>query len=172
VWICISSIDLHEKYNSQIKAIVTRILVGAGQYGDIDDCVNEVYLALIEKLQQYSETRGSMGAFVTSITRSTALHYCRGNRRKISELIGDEKLEFLIGDTDFENEVEFQMIFDNMLDKLNEQENALFVMRFMLFYSPEEIAKTLKIKRNAVDVRINRLKKKIKNFLIKGGIML
>ena len=145
-------------------------MTNAGQAFDIDDSVNEVYLALMEKLQQYNETRGSIGAFVAVIARSTALHYCRDNKYKIGELIGDEKLDLLSGDIDVENEVEFQMLVDSILDALNEQENALFILRYILFYSPEEIAKSLKIKRNTVDVRINRLKKKIKNLLIKGGI--
>jgi RNA polymerase sigma-70 factor (ECF subfamily) len=164
----------YEKYNPQIRAIVARILTGSGQGQacDIDDCVNDVYLAIMEKLQQYNETRGSFGAYVAVIARSAALHYRRDNRRKIDELIGDDKLSLLYDYADVENKVEFQMLVDGILDKLNEQENALFVFRFILFYSPEEIAKSLKIKRNAVDVRINRLKKKIKNFLIKGGITL
>jgi RNA polymerase sigma-70 factor (ECF subfamily) len=165
--------NFYEKYNPQIRAIVARILTGSGQTQacDIDDCVNNVYLALMEKLHQYSETRGSLGAFVAVIARSAALHYHRDNKRKIDELVGDDKLDLLSGHLDIENKAEFQILVDSILDKLNERENALFVLRFILFYSPEEIAKSLKIKRNAVDARINRLKKKIKNFLIKGGII-
>ena len=165
--------SLYEKYNPQIRAIVARILASSGQaqFCDIEDCVNDVYLALMEKLQQYNESRGSLGAFITVIARSTALHYRRDNKHKINELIGDNKLNLLHEYSDVENKVEFQILVDSILDKLNEQENALFVLRYILLYSPEEIAKSLKIKRNAVDVRINRLKKKIKNFLIKGGIM-
>jgi RNA polymerase sigma-70 factor (ECF subfamily) len=143
---------------------------GQTQPCDIDDCVNDVYLALMEKLQQYNESRGSLGAFVAVIARSTALHYRRDNKNKIYELIGDDKLNLLHGYLDVENKVEFQILVDGILDKLNEQEKALFVFRYIFLYSPEEIAKSLKIKRSAVDVRINRLKKKIKNFLIKGGI--
>jgi RNA polymerase sigma-70 factor (ECF subfamily) len=181
VWIYISSLNLeitkdekmndgnqieinnnfYEKYNPQIRAIVGRILAGSGQGQacDIDDCVNDVYLAIMEKLQQYNESRGSFGAFVAVIARSTALHYRRDNRHKIDELIGNDKLNLLHEHLDIENKVEFQVLVDSILDKLNEQENALFVLRFILFYSPEEIAKSLKIKRNTVDVRINRLKK-------------
>ena len=162
--------NFYEKYNPQIRAIVAKILNNIGQVQEIDDCVNEVYLALMEKLQQYSETRGSMGAFVAVIARSTALHYCRDNRYNADELIGDEKLDLFSGDIDVENEVEFQMLVESILDKLNEQENALFVLRYILFYSPEEIAKSFNIRRNAVDARLNRLKKKVRNLLIKGGI--
>ncbi|MCL2773956.1 MAG: hypothetical protein FWD71_11465, partial [Oscillospiraceae bacterium] len=83
--------NFYEKYNPQIRAIVARILNYANQARDIDDCVNAVYLELMEKLQQYNETRGSMAAFVAIVARSAALNYCKSNMRKAGELIGDEK---------------------------------------------------------------------------------
>jgi len=71
-----------------------------------------------------------------------------------------------------EDKIEFQMLVESILEKLNEQENALFTFRYILFYSPEEIAKIFKIKRNAVDGRLNRLKNKVKQLLIKGGTII
>jgi len=165
--------SFYEKYNPQIRAIVTRILNSANQSHDIDDCVNNVYLELMGNLQKYNETRGSMAAFVAIITRSTALDYCRGNMRKPGELIGDDKIDFLSEPIEFENKIEFEMLVENILKKLNKQEQVLFTMRYILFYSPDEIAKSMKIRRSAVDMRVSRLKSKIKNFLIKeGGVTL
>ena len=131
-----------------------------------------VFLELMDRLQQYNETRGSMAAFVAVVTRSIALNYCKSGKRKTGELIGDDNIDFLSEPLEFESEIEFEMLVKNILDKLNEKESVLFTMRFILFYPPEEIARTLKITRNAVDVRTNRLKNKIKNLLIKGGIIL
>jgi len=162
--------SFYDKYNPQIRIIVTRILNSSGQARDIDDCVNDVYLKLMEKLHLYNESRGNMAAFVAVVARSTALDYCKGNMRKNSELVGDDKIDFLIEPIEVENKVEFQMLIDNILKKLNEQENVLFTLRYLLFYSPDEIAKSFKINRNAVDGRLNRLKHKIKKLLLKGGI--
>ena len=166
------NINFYEKYNPQIRAIVTRILNYANQSRDIDDCVNIVYVELIEKLRQYNETRGSMGAFVAIVARSTALDYCRSNVRKQSELIGDDKIDFLSEPMEFEDKVEFEMLVESILEKLDEQEIILFTMRYIYYYTPEEIAKALKIRRSAVDMRVSRLRSKIKNFMIKGGITL
>jgi len=121
--------SFYDKYNPQIRKIVARILNNAGQVRDIDDCVNTVYLELMEKLQQYNEMRGSMGAFVAIIARSTALDYCRSNRRKNGELIGDENIDFLSEPIEFEDKVEFQTLVENISEKLNEQESVLFTMR-------------------------------------------
>ncbi|MCL1859162.1 MAG: sigma-70 family RNA polymerase sigma factor [Oscillospiraceae bacterium] len=164
--------NFFEKYTPQIRSIVARILNNAGQTRDIDDCVSTVFLELMGKLQQYNETRGSLAAFITVISRSVALNYCRDNRRQIYELIGDDKIDFLSNPLRFESEVEFDMLVESLFEKLNKQERALFTMRFILFYPPEEIAKKLKITRNAADVRLNRMKSKIKKILTKGGITL
>ena len=163
--------NFFEKYNPTIRGIVTNILKSANQQQDIDDCVNSVFLSLMERLQQYNETRGSMAAFVIIIARSTALDYRRSGIRKTGELIGDDKLDFLSEPIGFENEVEFDMLVENIiLEKLNKEERRLYTMKYVFFDSTEEIAKYFNINRNAVDARIHRLKKKIKNLLKKGGV--
>jgi len=166
--------NFYEKYNPQIRAIVARILNYMNQTNDIDDCVNAVYLELMEKLQQYNETRGSMGAFVSIVARSAALDYCRGSMRETGRLTANiaDNIDFLREPLEFEDRVEFKMLVETILDKLNKKERALFTMRYILYYSPGEIAKVLKIRRSAVDMRVKRLKTKVKNFLIKGGIIL
>jgi RNA polymerase sigma-70 factor (ECF subfamily) len=162
----------YDKYNSQIRAIVTRILNNANQTRDIDDCVNNIYLELIEKLKQYNETRGSIAAFVAIVARSTALNYCKSNMRKNGELIGDDKIDFISEPIEIENKVEFEMLVKSIKEKLNKEERILFTMRYIYYYSPDEIANAFQIKRNTVDKRVSRLKNKVKNILIKGGIIL
>ena len=162
--------DFYEKYDSQIRAVVARILNYAGQTQDIDDCVNIVYVDLLEKLQQYNETRGSMGAFISVISRTAALKYCRKNIRRANELIGGDKMDFLADPIEYEDEAEFNILVEKILAQLNQKERALFTMRYLYFYSPEEIAKVLQIRRSAVDMRVNRLKNKIKSLLKQGGI--
>ena len=164
--------SFYEKYNPQIRAVVTRILNYANLSRDIDDCVNIVYIELMEKLQQYNEMRGSMGAFVAIIARSTTLNYCKSNIRKNSELIGDKNIDFLSEPIEFEDKVEFEMLVDNIRKKLNEQERILFGMRYIYYYTPEEIAKVFNVRRNTVDKRLSRLKSKVKKLLIQGGITL
>ena len=164
--------NFFEKYNSTIRGIVTNILKPANQSQDIDDCVNAVFLNLMEKLQQYNETRGSLAAFVIIIARFTALNYRKSNTRKIGELIGDDKIDFLSEPIEFDDNIEFEMLVKSIKEKLDEQETILFTMRYICYYTPEEIARAFKIKRNTVDKRISRLKSKIKKLLIKGGVIL
>lgn len=163
--------NFYEKYNSTIRGIVVNILKHTNQSQDIDDCVNTVFLNLMENLQKFNETRGSFSAFVIIIARSTALDYRRNSNRKISELVSDDKIDFLGEPIGFENEVEFDMLVQKIiLEKLNNDERRLYTMKYILFDPPDEIAKCFNINRNAVDARIHRLKSKIKKLMKKGGI--
>ena len=164
--------SFYDDYSPQIRAIVSRILTYANQPGDIDDCVNAVFLEVIEKLQQFNETRGSMGAFIAVIARSVALNYCKINARKTGELVGDEKLDFLSSPIEYHDELEFDSFVENIVSRLNKQEKLLFTMRYIYHYTPVEISKVLHINRSAVDMRTTRLKNKIKKFLAKGGIII
>jgi RNA polymerase sigma-70 factor (ECF subfamily) len=158
------------KYEPKIRVIVSGILIHANQPNDIDDCINTVFLKIMEKLRQYDETRGSMEAFVAVIARSAALNYCKSNIRKSKELIGDENLDYLSSPIEYQNEAETKLLVENIIAKLNGQEKLLFTMRFLYYETPEEIAKILQIKRNTADKRISRLKNKIKKFFARGGI--
>ena len=164
--------DIYTKYNSDIRAIVAKILYYSNQERDIDDCVNDVYLRLIENLQQYNETRGSMAAFVAIIARSTALNYCKGNMHKPNELIGDEKIDVLSDPINIEDEIEFKILVENITKKLKKEERILFTMRYIYYFTPEDIAKEFNINLGAAYKRITRLKNKVKNFLTKEGIIL
>ena len=162
----------NEAHNPQIRAVVSRILLNANQPNDIDDCVNSVYLELMEKLQQYNETRGSMGAFVAVIARSVALNYCKSLVRRTGELVGDEKFDFMTSPLQYQDEAEFNLLVESIISRLNQQEKLLFTMRYLHYYTPAEIAKVLHINRSAVDMRTTRLKNKIKKFLTKGGVII
>jgi len=164
--------SFYDEYNSQIRAIVSRILQNANQTDDIDDCVSAVFLEIMEKLQQFNETRGSMGAFISVIARSVALNYCKSNSRRTGELLGDEKLDFLSSPMQYHDELEFDSLVESIVSRLNKQERLLFTMRYLYHYTPQETAKILHIKRSAVDMRTNRLKNKIKKFLTRGGIII
>jgi len=162
----------YDEYIPQIRTIVSRILNNANQTGDIDDCVHTVFLELMEKLRQFNDTRGSMGAFISVIARNAALNYSKSNARKIGELVGDEKLDLLSAPVEYQDEAEFNSLAESIVSRLNKEERLLFTMRYLYYYTPQEIAKVLHINRGAVDMRTNRLKNKIKKFLTKGGIII
>ena len=160
--------SFYERFNPMVRTTVARILNRSDLSRDIEDCVNTVFLELIEKLKQYNETRGSMAAFVTIIARSVAVDYCRKNERKTGELIGDEKIDLIGGPLDVEDEAGFEMLVEDIIEKLDKKERILFAMYYVEYYSPKEIAESFKINLTAAYMRINRLNGKLKTLLKKG----
>ena len=162
--------DFYDEYYAKVRAIASRILQAANQANEIEDCVSTIFLELMTKFQEYDDKRGSIGAFVTVVARSTALNYRKSVMKKSDELIGDENLDFFAVPIDYQNEADFDLLVESIITKLNKAERALFTMRYLYYYSPDEIAKILKIKRSAVDMRTTRPKAKIQKLLIKGGL--
>ena len=164
--------DFYNEHYAKVRAIASRILQAANQANEIDDCVSAIFLELMTKFQDYDDERGSISAFVTVVTRSTALNYRKSVIRKSDELIGDENLDFFAVPIEYQSvsETDFDLLVESIITKLNKAERALFTMRYLYYYTPDEIAKVLKIKRSAVDMRSTRLKAKIQKLLIKGGL--
>ena len=162
--------DFYNEHYAKVRAIASRILQAANQANEIDDCVSAIFLELMTKFQDYDDERGSISAFVTVVARSTALNYRKSAARKSDELIGDENLDFFAVPIGYQNETDFDLLVESIITKLNKAERALFTMRYLYYYTPDEIAKVLKIKRSAVDMRSTRLKAKIQKLLIKGGL--
>jgi RNA polymerase sigma factor (sigma-70 family) len=113
-----------------------------------------------------------MAAFVAIIARSTALNYRKSSINKSNELIGDEKIDVLSDPIDVEDEIEFKIQIENITKNLKKDERVLFAMRYIYYFTPEEIAKEFNINIGAAYKRITRLKNKVKKILIKEGIIL
>ena len=163
--------DFYETYNKKITIIVKRMLSQTGITQDIDDCVNIVYVKLMESIGSFDEKRGSMDTYVNLITHSTVIDYLKKHSKFKNELVGNEIFDFLYAPLECEDEAVFNILVENIYAKLKKEERILFTMRYILFHPPEEIAKVLNIRRNTVDTRCKRLKAKVKKYL-KGADIL
>ena len=58
-------------------------------------------------------------------------------------------------------------IMDKILNDLSREDRVIFIMRYYQHKLPDEIAKELGMKTNAVKVRLTRLKSKVKKLVQK-----
>jgi len=163
--------NFYETYNNKITIIVKRMLAQTGITQDIDDCVNIVYVKLMESIDSFDENRGSMDTYVNLIAHHTVINYIKRNSKYKNELVGDEIFDFFYAPLECEDEAVFNILVENICAKLKKEERILFTMRYILFHPPEEIAKVLNIKRNTVATRCKRLKAKVKKYLKGAGIL-
>lgn len=66
--------DLLLHYGPLMRYIIAPILPNPQ---DREDCLSEVTLRVWEKIEQYDRKRGSWNAWLTAITRNTALNHAR-----------------------------------------------------------------------------------------------
>lgn len=152
-------------YTPLIKYIVSPIL---NNDCDIDECVSEVAMRVWDKIGQYDESRGNFKTWLTAISRNTALNKIRQNHDFFTEndisdeapspdpspealLLREEALRDLRG----------------VIKKLSKKEVILIYRRYYYMQSVRQIASELGTTERAVEGRLYRIKKRIKNLL--GG---
>ena len=77
--------DLLLHYGPLMRYIIAPILPNPQ---DREDCLSEVTLRVWEKVQQYDQKRGSWSAWLTAITRNTALNYYMQPTAQIAAELG------------------------------------------------------------------------------------
>ena len=79
--------ELQKHYGALLRYVAAPIL---GDDAAASDCVSEVYLRVLERCAQFDPERGSLSAYLTAITRNTALNIVRrGRKESLHELRED-----------------------------------------------------------------------------------
>lgn len=159
-----SKTEFYTKYLPVVKLVIRNILFNAGTEQDIEECANDTLYEIIQKSHKFDHARGSIGNYVRLVARSRALTL----RKKLvncSSIPLDETI--LVENT---NDQYLGDIISNIVSSLKSADKRLFTLKFVYYYPTEQIAKQLGISRNSADVRINRLRKKLKTLLKEQGI--
>ena len=160
--------ELTNKYGKRCKALALGIL---GNEEDAKECVNDAYLAT---WNQIPPTRpDALGAYVAKITRNLALDRYHKNaaqkRNAKYDACLEELEEILQSKETVEEEIlsgELKGAINRFLEQLRKQDRVLFVERYWFCKESAEIAKELGQSANYVNVRLHRVKTKLKKFLM------
>lgn len=125
------------------------------------DFCQDTFLKAWRSLKKFSITEtGSFQAFLFAIARNLVIDYSRKKKEvKIEEYEALPEEEHLYEDITSKEEV---MQIRKALDRLNEEERQIIILKYFEEMSGEEIAKTLSIKEGAVRVRLHRIMEKLK----------
>lgn len=161
-----------EQYGPLVKTIVTRI-IGYENQQDVEECISDVFVELWKSNNNFNNEKGTIKNYIISIARFKAINIL--NRKIIKyEIIPleEDDLEF---DLDITNEVSRTInknIIKETLDKLPQPDKDIFIRRYYLFESVKEIAISLNLTPKTVENKLYREKIKLKDALIKNGIIL
>ena len=144
---------------------------------DAEECVNDTYLGVWNAIPP---TRPhSLYAFVCRIVRNISLtryYHDKAKKRNRSVEISLEEIGDFLSDGDFcDRELEkeeLRHMLEEWLYSLNEENRYIFIRRYWYMDDPERISGELGLTKAAVYLRIDRMKKNLKEYLTQKGVLI
>ena len=143
---------------------------------DVKEVLNDTYLATWNAIPPAHPL--NLATFIGKITRRLSLNKYRsqnalkrgGNQVKLSF----DELECCIADNSFNEQLETKILadtIDDFLKTLKENDRKIFVCRYYYFDSIEDICKRFLFTQSKVKMSLKRTRDKLKDYLIKEGVM-
>ena len=164
-----------DKYLPLIKGVSYKILSPFKNEGMIDECVNDILLSVWHHRMDFEGNSIKFKNWICAIAKFKAIDYYRRAIKNIE--ISSDALEFAPSDSvekvlvQIENRSELM----HLINRLEPMDQQIFIRRFFLGESAEDIAYSLGKTKASVDNRIYRCKKRLKihapNFLTGGNVV-
>lgn len=166
-------VELTDKYGRSVKRTAANIL---NSEQDVEECMNDTNLAVWNSIPP--EKPDNLKAYYTTVTRNTALTKYRSKtaqkRNSIYDTALDELEDCLAAKDDPSADVEAKELSEAInafLKKLSKEDRQMFVCRYWLADTIDEIAAKLNCKSSRVSVRLFRIREKLNIYLIKEGLI-
>ena len=166
-------VELTDKYGRSAKHTAANIL---NNESDTEECMNDANLAMWNSIPP--EKPDNLKAYYMKVARNQALTKYRSNtarkRNSIYDTALDELEDCLAAKDNPLADVEAKDLseaINSFLKKLPKEDRQIFVCRYWLADTIEEIAAKLHCKSSRISVRLFRTREKLKNYLIKEGLI-
>ena len=143
---------------------------------DVEECVNDAYLGTwntIPPTRPYS-----LMAYVCQIVRNISLkryHFKKALRRNSTYDVAMDELDAcLASPSTVESEVETKeltRIIEEFLDTLSKENRIIFLQRYWFSDTYSDIAKKIGISEKSVSVRLSRIRKKMRDYLVEREVL-
>jgi RNA polymerase sigma factor (sigma-70 family) len=134
---------------------------------DLNDCISDVYMIAMqhENLEKHPNIHGWLNLTAKNIAkRYINRQILEGTRFSEKDV---DSIEQESTAHEVEDKEQYEDLLNELKDKLKGTDYRLFKLKFIERRSTEEIATIIGIKKHSAEVRISRLKNKIKNILEK-----
>ena len=167
-------VELQSKYGRILKKLAFNIL---GSDGDAEECLNDAYLAVWNTIPP--ERPDVLSSYVCRIARNIAINRYRMNtatkRNGTYSVALDEIEQIIPSPSRIEDELDEKELSDainGFLGTLDKESRVMFVRRYWHCDPIEDIAALFHTSRHAVSVKLFRIRKKLRDYLIKKGVSL
>lgn len=134
---------------------------------DREDCLSEVSMRVWEKIGQFDGEKGSFHAWLTAITRNTALNHARKASGSSAEELSESTPSPEPSPEEALLKKERQEALSAALSRLSYKDRLLFYRKYYYRQSTAQIAAELGMTERAVEGKLYRLKKQLRKSL--GG---
>ena len=152
-------------YGALMRYIISPIL---RNIEDREDCLNEASMRIWDKIELYNPQRGTWTAWLTALTRNTALNYVRKiNSEHRAEDFSEEIASTLPSPERTVLLREQKEALTNALEELSQKERSLFYRKYYYLQSTAQIASELAMTERSVEGKLYRLKRRLRKLM--GG---
>ena len=143
---------------------------------DVEECVNDAYLGTWNTIPP---TRPhSLLAYVCQIVRNISLkryHLKKAIKRNSTYDVAMEELDACLSSaSSVEDEIEAKelaRIIESFLDTLSSENRVIFLQRYWFSDSYSDIAKKVGISEKSVSVRLTRIRRKMRDYLVEREVL-
>ncbi|WP_208559067.1 sigma-70 family RNA polymerase sigma factor [Marinilactibacillus kalidii] len=159
---------LIENYGGLLKSVIQKYLHALPDRQD--ECLNDVFLAVWNHIDQYDSTKSSFKNWICSVARYRAINYLKKYRSDSLLLDIDTQVtpKTTYEDTPFSKEL-WQIELHELLLPLKETDRKLFKDIFDSTYTTSEIAEKHGLSQGAFYSRVSRGKALIRHYFKTGG---
>ena len=163
--------ELTKKYDLLIKKIAYGIL---NNNSDTEECVNDTYLKVWSIIPPYKPDY--LKPFLCKIIRQLSIDRYRFNhrgKRNKKQNISLNDLDYEISDNkNVDDEFNSKLLteyINNFISDLDVVSQTLFIRKYFLFEETKTLSKRFNLSENYIDVKLFRIRKKLKKYLESEG---
>lgn len=158
-----------DRYGNLVYAIVLNKLKGCAGREDIEDCVSDVFVKLMQTIENYSESKGDLKTYISTIAKRTAIDAFRrlSYRNNITSSMEENEIEIESNETpesETENKLSRKALW-NAVKSLGEPDSTIIIRQFFYEQTAAEIGKLISMSAAAVQKRSERARKKLRELL-------
>lgn len=176
---------LIKRYSREMSYFIRLVLDHAGTPQDVEECTNDLFIAVWQEIEGYDPTRGSLRTWITMRAKYIALDRRRqiqrrqtvsmtsldnsdhsGSRDGDGYLVEPSTVHF--AENSMEGLLEQRERREELwlaLESLSELDRVLVYMRYFKLASTEEICRKTGLTRHAIDTRLWRARKALRDAL-------
>jgi len=158
---------LMKEMKRNVYALCYKIMGQIGVKEDIEELVSDVFITVWEKCEEYDPDKGSLKTWVYIIAKYKALDWKRKAEKNLHTSMLNEEI---ISDNHLEHQkIETEIDVKSFVQTLNVNDRHLLIRRCFLDEDLESIAEDLQTNRKALDTRLWRIRKNLKEFFLREG---